>query len=244
MDKKYYSLAVNEEKSEANIYIYGDITSWEWFDNDVSSYTLARQLENLDVNNINVYINSYGGEVGEGLAIYNSLKRHKAKIKTYCDGFACSIASVIFMAGDERIMSNASLLMIHNAWTWASGNANDFRKQADDLDAITQASINAYMENVNITEEEVKAMLDNETWLSYQNALEYGFATSVVNENNNNKASQSVKKSLQRMILDNQIKNKNQEPKQEPIEPAQEPVQEPIKEKVNKFGSFFNAIIK
>lgn len=244
MDKKYYSLAINEEKSEANIYIYGDITSWEWFDNDVSSYTLARQLEDLDVNNINVYINSYGGEVGEGLAIYNSLKRHKAKVKTYCDGFACSIASVIFMAGDERIMSNASLLMIHNAWTWASGNANDFRKQADDLDAITQASINAYMENVNITEEEVKAMLDNETWLSYQNALEYGFATSVVSEKNNNKASQSVKKSLQRMILDNQIKNKNQEPKQEPIEPAQEPVQEPIKEKVNKFGSFFNAIIK
>ena len=225
MDKKYYSLAVNEEKSEANIYIYGDITSWEWFDNDVSSYTLARQLEDLDVNNINVYINSYGGEVGEGLAIYNSLKRHKAKIKTYCDGFACSIASVIFMAGDERIMSNASLLMVHNAWTWASGNANDFRKQADDLDAITQASINAYMENVNITEEEVKAMLDNETWLSYQNALEYGFATSVVNENNNNKASQSVKKSLQRIILDNQIKNKNQEAKEEPIESTQEPVQ-------------------
>lgn len=244
MDKKYYSLAVNEEKSEANIYIYGDITSWEWFDNDVSSYTLARQLEDLDVNNINVYINSYGGEVGEGLAIYNSLKRHKAKIKTYCDGFACSIASVIFMAGDERIMSNASLLMVHNAWTWVSGNANDFRKQADDLDAITQASINAYMENVNITEEEVKAMLDNETWLSYQNALEYGFATSVVNENNNNKASQSVKKSLQRIILDNQIKNKNQEAKEEPIESTQEPVQEPIKGKVNKFGSFFNAIIK
>ena len=100
------------------------------------------------------------------------------------------------------------------------------------------------MENVNITEEEVKAMLDNETWLSYQNALEYGFATSVVNENNNNKASQSVKKSLQRIILDNQIKNKNQEAKEEPIESTQEPVQEPIKGKVNKFGSFFNAIIK
>lgn len=246
MDKRYYSLVINEDNSEANINIYGDITSWEWFESDVSSYTLARQLENLDVNTINVYINSYGGEVAEGLAIYNSLKRHKAKIKTYCDGFACSIASVIFMAGDERVMSSASLLMIHNAWTWASGNANDLRKQADDLDAITQASINAYMSNVNITEEEVKAMLDNETWLSYQNALEYGFATSVVSEeNNNNKASQSVKKSLQKMILENQIKNQinenDEEPKEEPII---EPVQEPIKEKVNKFGSFFNAIIK
>lgn len=250
MDKRYYSLAINEENSEANINIYGDITSWEWFESDVSSYTLTKQLESLDVNNINVYINSYGGEVAEGLAIYNSLKRHKAKIKTYCDGFACSIASVIFMAGDERVMSNASLLMIHNAWTWASGNANDLRKQADDLEVITQASINAYMENVNITEEEVKTLLDNETWLSSQNALEYGFATSIVSEkNNNNKASQSVKKSLQKMILENQIKNEinknNDEPKEEPIiEPTQEPVQEPVKEKVNKFGSFFNAIIK
>ena len=112
MNKKYYSLV--QENNEATINIYGDITSWEWYPGDVSSYTLSKHLETIEADTINVYINSYGGEVAEGLAIYNSLKRHKAKVKTYCDGFACSIASVIFMAGDERIMSTASLLMIHN----------------------------------------------------------------------------------------------------------------------------------
>lgn len=199
--KKYFSLALNKEETEANIDIYGDITSWEWFESDVSSYTLSKKLETLPdtVKNINVYINSYGGEVSEGLAIYNALKRHKAKVTTYCDGFACSIASVIFMAGDERIMSTASLLMIHNAWLeYASGNANQLRKQADDLDVITQASINAYMSCVNIKEEELKAMLDSEKWLEYKEALEKGFATSVVSEQSDSKA---VNQSAKKMII-------------------------------------------
>ena len=148
MNKKYYSLV--EENNEATLNIYGEITSWEWSPNDISSYTLSKQLESIEANTINVYINSYGGEVAEGLAIYNALKRHKAKVITYVDGFACSIASVIFMAGDERIMSNSSLLMIHNAWAYTAGNANELRKMADDLDIMTQASINAYMLDVNI----------------------------------------------------------------------------------------------
>ena len=128
MNKKYFQLTQNN--NEVDIQIYGDITSWVWFETDVSSYTLSKQIEGLECDKINVYINSYGGEVAEGLAIYNQLKRHKAKVKTVCDGFACSAASVIFMAGDERVMSTASLLMIHNAWTWTSGNSKELRKQA------------------------------------------------------------------------------------------------------------------
>lgn len=216
--KKYFSLALNKEKTEANIDIYGDITSWEWFESDVSSYTLSKKLETLPdtVKNINVYINSYGGEVSEGLAIYNALKRHKAKVTTYCDGFACSIASVIFMAGDERIMSTASLLMIHNAWLeYASGNANQLRKQADDLDVITQASINAYMSCVNIKEEELKAMLDSEKWLEYKEALEKGFATSVVSEQSDSKAvNQSAKKMIIAKLLA-QIENPDDDDKED-----------------------------
>ena len=144
---KYYQLVVNQDNKSADLYIYGDIKSWEWKQSDVSSYTLAKALTELEpgIEEIKVYINSYGGEVAEGLAIYNALKRHKAKITPYVDCFASSIASVIFMAGDERIMSNASMLFVHNAWTYASGNANQLRKQADDLEQITQASINAYM---------------------------------------------------------------------------------------------------
>ena len=198
MNKKYFQLTQND--NEVDIQIYGDITSWEWHDSDVSSYTLSKQIEGLECDKINVYINSYGGEVAEGLAIYNQLKRHKAKVKTVCDGFACSAASVIFMAGDERVMSTASLLMIHNAWSHVSGNANELRKQADDLDKITQASINAYMQEVNITEEELKQMLDDETWITPQEAIEKGFITAIVNEKEAEKVSQSVKKSLMEII--------------------------------------------
>ena len=228
--KKYYSLAT--ENNEASINIYGDITSWEWRESDVSSYTLSKEIEGLDVDTINVYINSYGGEVAEGLAIYNALKRHKAKIKTFCDGFAASIASVIFMAGDERIMSNASLLFIHNAWTIAEGNANDFRKQAEDLDKITQASINAYMNHVNITKEKLKEMLDNETWISPQDALEMGFATAIVNDNTSKNPNQSIKKKLMQQLVKAQEKKEPTEsaPSEPPIEPTpQEPQQNNLK---------------
>lgn len=205
MNKKYFSMATDIEKKEANINIYGDITSWPWDElGEVSAANLSKQLEELtDVDVINVHISSYGGEVKEGLAIYNALKNHRAKIRTYCDGFACSIASVIFMAGDERYMSEASLLMIHNAWTYVSGNAQELRKQADDLDKITQASINAYMKYVNITEEDLKELLDSEYWLTYDEAIEKGFATDVVKEKDE-KPSQNVKKSLVQMILQNQ----------------------------------------
>lgn len=200
--KKYYSLVKNKKKGEAELTIFGDITSYPCNEKEVSSYNLSKQLQQLtDVSTINVHINSYGGEVAEGLAIYNSLKNHKAKVKTYCEGFACSIASVIFMAGDERIMSNASLLMIHNAWTMALGNANELRKQADDLDKITQASVNAYMNHVSISEKELKELLDNETWLDCNEALEKGFATTIRETADSNKASQSVRKTLVKMIL-------------------------------------------
>lgn len=178
MNRKYFAL--EKHKQTATITIYGDITSWTWLESDVSAANLSKQLEELaDVNEINVYINSYGGEVAEGLAIYNALRRHKAKVRTICDGFACSIASVIFMAGDERIMNEASLLMIHNAWTWASGNAAELRKQAEDLDKITQASVEAYKAHSSLKEEEIKALMDAETWILPSEALEYGFATAV-----------------------------------------------------------------
>ena len=178
-NRKYFALERTEQS--ATITIYGDICSWAWEEfGEMSAQILSKQLEALgDVNEINVYINSYGGEVAEGLAIYNALRRHKAKVRTFCDGFACSIASVIFMAGDERIMNEASLLMIHNAWTWASGNAAELRKQAEDLDKITQASVEAYKAHSSLKEEEIKALMDAETWILPDEAISYGFATKV-----------------------------------------------------------------
>ena len=234
--KKYYALETNG--SEADVYIFGDITSWEWFESDVSSYTLSKELNELDtkIETINVHINSYGGEVAEGLAIYNMLRNHNAKVVTYCDGFACSIASVIFMAGDERIMNNASLLMIHNAWMYTAGNADQLRKDADDLEKITQASIEAYKSHVSITEDELKELLDNETWLLPSDALEKGFATSIVGESATDKAAAGARKSLFALI------SKKQE--EQPLTPVLESTEIDVDALAEKLYERFTAEIK
>lgn len=227
MNKKYFALERTEQS--ATITIYGDICSWAWEDfGEMSANILSKQLEALgDVNEINVYINSYGGEVAEGLAIYNALRRHKAKVRTFCDGFACSIASVIFMAGDERIMNEASLLMIHNAWAWASGNATELRKQAEDLDKITQASVEAYKAHSSLKEEDIKALMDAETWILPSEALEYGFATSVAKTEKAN-TSQNAKAKLfgiVRAYQENQ--NADEEPDDTPDDDGQDTPDDP-----------------
>lgn len=199
MEKKFYSLYSSEK--EADLYIFGDITTWPWDEKDRDAYGIVKELQELDVETIKVHINSYGGDVSEGLAIYNTLKNSKAEIVTICDGFACSAASVIFMAGDVRIVNEASLLMIHNPWTWASGNADDFRKQAEDLDKIAQASVNAYMSKVNINEEELKQLLNDETWLTAQECVDMGFATVIGVDEESNGINQSAFKAIRNKLM-------------------------------------------
>lgn len=201
--KRYFAMKVSDRVAEIDV--YGDITSWEWLESDVSSYTLAKTLEELkDVDTIIVNINSYGGEVKEGVAIYNALMRHPAKVITRVDGFACSIASVIFMAGEEREMYPTSLLMIHNALlNWVSGNANDFRKVADDLDVITNSMKNAYLSKANIDLERLTELMDQETWISSDDALSMGFSTGTIAEEKGDGPTQSAKESLMKLILGN-----------------------------------------
>ena len=195
---KYYSLETSGD--ETDLYIFGDITGYPWDEKDTDAFGIVKKLQSIESGKINVHINSYGGDVSEGLAIHNVLKNSKSKVVTYCDGFACSAASVIFMAGDERIMNSASLLMIHNAWTYAAGNANEFRKQAEDLDKITQASINAYLSRVNIAEDEVKKLMDKETWLTADESVSYGFATEIVDQEETG-MNQSAMKSIRNIII-------------------------------------------
>lgn len=204
MNKKYYALEQVDRKAE--IYIFGSISTYPWRDKDRDAYGIVKEIQDLDVDEIHVYIDSTGGSVSEGLAIYNVLKSQKAKIYTYDCGFACSAASVVFMAGEERVMFNASLFMIHNAWTYASGNAAAFRKQAEDLDTITQASVKAYMEKVSISEDEVKRMMDNETWLSAEQAKEYGFATKIYEEKIE-EVNQSAMQSIHDVLLEKHVHN-------------------------------------
>lgn len=196
--KRYYSLMRNG--NVADIDIYGDIRRDDWMEKDVSAYSLAKDLEELSgVSLINVHINSYGGDVGEGLAIYNALLRNPARVVTTCDGMACSIASVIMMAGDERIMADASMMMIHNAWMFASGDANTLRKQADDLEIINSASKKAYLSRVSIDDDELTRLMDAETWITPEQALSMGFATSISLSRSNNPSQSAIRSIMQSM---------------------------------------------
>lgn len=247
--QKYYSLV--KMGSEASINIYGDIVSWKWVESDVTAYDLSKQLEEMqDVDTIHVHINSYGGEVKEGLAIYNALRAHKAKVITYCDSFACSIASVIFMAGDERLMNTASLLMIHNAWTIGQGNSEELRKIADDLEVITSASVEAYKARATISEEEIRKLMDAESWIAPAKAIEYGFATGIVEEKSEN-VSQSAREKLYNIVLAAQEsageenEGEGEEvptPEENPVETPNNGEEERVSEVSQQMVGFFNAI--
>lgn len=201
--KKYYSLETSGR--EASLYIFGDIVDafstgvddlWGADFGNVSGLSVVNDIKNLDVDTIHVHINSMGGYTAEGLAILNTLKSHKAEIVTYCDGFACSAASIVFMAGDRRIMGAASMLMIHNAWGSRDGNAAQLRQQADVLEKISQAAANAYEERVSISREELDALLDGDnhegTWLSPLEAVNMGFATEIADRTDSRIANQSA----------------------------------------------------
>lgn len=181
----------DDGSNSADIFIYGDIVSYRWDESDTSASSFKEDLDNLgDVSTINLHINSPGGSVFEGIAIHNMLKRHQAKINVYVDALAASIASVIAMAGDTIYMPKNSMLMIHNPWTIAMGNAAELRKVADDLDRIANSSKQTYLQKAGdkLTEEKLQEMLDAETWLSADEALEYGLCD-VVEEANQMAAS-------------------------------------------------------
>lgn len=188
--KPIYQLAVNEEARTADINIYGAITSMaEIYQNyglsegEVSAHGLKGVIDSLDVDTINVYINSMGGEVSEALAICSALKRHQATVHTLCDGFACSAASVIFCVGDQRTMSPTSMLMIHNCMSYLGyANSGEMRKAAEDNDKINSRSIEVYKAASNLEEEKIVKMMDAETWLTPEECLEYGLATDIDDE--------------------------------------------------------------
>ncbi len=198
---RYWQLVVQDK--EAALYIYGDIVTEDlkWFESDVSGHELVQRLDQLDVDVINVYINSYGGLVSEAWAIHNALKRQKAKIRTVCEGFACSAASLIFMAGDERIMLDTSALWIHNVQTFAAGDYKKLQSEAEGAKKLNELGMQIYLEHVNLSKEELAEMMDKETWISPTEALEWGFATAIQSGGESKKPTQSARKHIFDMIF-------------------------------------------
>ena len=177
--KKFWNFKAVDEKT-AELTLYGEISDYSWWGDEVTPKEFKEDLDALgDIDVLNVYINSPGGDVFAGQAIYSMLKRHKAKINVYIDGLAASIASLIAMAGDKVIMPANAMMMIHNPWTWGMGNSNDFRKLADDLDKIRDSMIVAYEKKSALMINEIIEIMDAETWLSAQDCLDYGFADEI-----------------------------------------------------------------
>lgn len=183
MDKtKTYFQMNKKTQNKGEIYIYGDIVSSKWDETDVTAVDFKNELNQLgDVSEIDVHINSAGGNVFEGHAIYNMLKMHKAKVNIYVDALAASIASVIAMSGDTIFMHKNSFMMIHNSWIMTLGNSKDLRQTADLLDKTDQSSNNAYLDKAtNLSEAELKQLLEAETWLTADEALEKGLADEIL----------------------------------------------------------------
>lgn len=179
------------EPDTLEIYIYSDVESdgYDWWGDKIRSETSANHFreeltKHPNAKEIKLFINSYGGDVSEGTAIYSQLRRHPAHKTVYIDGFACSIASVIAMAGDTIIMPHNTMMMIHNMWMIAIGNAAELRKTADDLDKINDAGRQAYLEKAGekLSEDKLIEMMDAETWLTAEECIEYGLADKYAEE--------------------------------------------------------------
>jgi len=266
--KRLWEFRQSTKPDMLDLYIYGYVEgdSYDWWNDTViesetsANFFRSELAKYPDVKQINIFINSYGGSVYEGTAIYNQLRRHPAQKIVHVDGFACSVASLIAMAGDKVIMPPNTMMMIHNMWTCACGNAKELRKVAEDLDVMMASNRQAYLEKSGnkLTEEQLIDLLDNETYLTAAQCLAYGFADEIpekeVDLTQAKEMLQQVNQSLEQhlsynkavatMIRDMQ-QRKDPEPASDPVEPV-EPKQkkEDPKEPENKTKKLITALFR
>lgn len=163
------------------IWLYDSVGAG-WF-GGMSANDFVKELKNLGkVDTINLHINSPGGAVFDGVAIYNALKGHPARVEVDVDGVAASIASVIAMAGHEIRIADNAMMMIHDPYTMAAGDAAELRKSADLLDQIALVIRSTYAKRTGQDEAQIGAMMAAETWMTASEAFEQGFADAVTAE--------------------------------------------------------------
>lgn len=194
------------------LYVYDDVTAygsfnwetWEYDESETSAKFFRDRLAEIpDTDIIELHVNSYGGDVKEGIAIYNQLKQHKAKKICYVDGFAYSIASIICMACEKIIMGLGTSMLIHNMAAYTYGNAEQLRKMADDLDVLMESNRKIYMARArNLTEDELAEMMDKETYLTPEQCLEYGFCDEIDGESAAGTDPQRVLEEQKKIIME------------------------------------------
>jgi ATP-dependent protease ClpP protease subunit len=177
--EKFWKIKTQTTNS-AELQLYGPISNDSWWGDEVTPQQFADDLKALGpISALDVHINSGGGDVFAGIAIYNMLKSHSATINVHVDGLAASIASVIAMAGDTINMPAGSMMMIHNPASGVLGyyEASELRKIADTLDSIKESIMDVYAGKCGKKKDEIATLMDEETWLTASEAVDLGFAT-------------------------------------------------------------------
>jgi ATP-dependent Clp endopeptidase proteolytic subunit ClpP len=170
---KWYDIKDKGEKAE--LWIYEEIGEDFWTGGGVTAKNFQKELSALKVSQIDMHINSPGGAVFDGITIHNLVKQHPANVTTYIDGLAASIASVIALAGDQVIMAENALWMMHNPSGVVYGDSNDMRSMADVLDKVRESLIQTYSSKSGKSESDIIVLLDAETWMTAEEAMEAGF---------------------------------------------------------------------
>lgn len=166
-----------DASTEADVYVYGDIGGW-W--DGIQAEEFAKEIAALDVETLKVHLNSPGGVVFDGVAIYNALAQHKANVVATVEGIAASIASVILMAADEIQIVEGAHVMIHPPWSGVMGGAAVMRKEADILDKLEAGIIDIYEKRTGQDRQQLADWVAAETWFSAKEAQDAGFADTVV----------------------------------------------------------------
>lgn len=164
------------QEGEHSISMYGPIGE-NWSGDGITAKRIGAALRNIGDNPVTVNVNSPGGDFFEGVAIYNLLRQHSAKVTINVMALAASAASVIAMAGDEIKMGEGAFLMIHNAWVLAAGNRHDMREVADYLEPFDSAMADLYAARTGLSVKKIKELMDAESYINTTKAIEDGFAT-------------------------------------------------------------------
>jgi len=182
--KKFWNWK-NQSPEERTLFLNGTIAEESWFDDDVTPQLFKDEL-NAGTGDITVWINSPGGDCVAAAQIYNMLTNYKGKVTVKIDGIAASAASVIAMAGNEVYMSPVSMMMIHNPATIAWGDHTEFAKAIEMLDEVKESIINAYVLKTGLSRAKLSHLMDSETWMNANKAVELGFADGMFGRNSNN----------------------------------------------------------
>ena len=174
MNKNWYNIKAEASSKSADVYIFDEIGTF-----GLTAQSFIEEIKSYKDTPMSLHINCVGGDVFEGMAIYNVLKKRTARTTVYIEGIAASMGSVIALAGDEVVMAENSLFMIHNAWGGAMGEATEIRKTAALLDKISGEIADIYTKKTNLPYNRVKEMMDEETWLSADEAFNLGFIDSI-----------------------------------------------------------------